>query len=62
MIASSAATKTGENAEGQIMGKGQSHICEHDQHSFNYIRVLFADNFVQLAEPALAIPPLVLAA
>ena len=47
-VASSAATKTGENAEGQIVGKRpKPHIHEHDQHSFNSIRVLFADKFVQ---------------
>ena len=52
-VASSAATKTGENvegqnAEGQIVAKRpKSHIREHDQHSFNSIRVLFADNFAQ---------------
>ena len=47
-VASSAATKRGENTEGQIVGKRpKPHIREHDQHSFNSIRVLFADNFVQ---------------
>ena len=48
-----AATKTGENAGGHIVGKrAKPHrrsigLREHDQHSFNSIGVLFADNFVQ---------------